>query len=167
MSKKLILAGIFIIAVALSGFLALRNKGEMKAMEQKTVSATTTPVSSASPAPQQTAAPVEEEVKSDTPGKYVDYSQNVIATTAGTKLLFFHAPWCPQCRALEADIKSKDIPTGVTIIKVDYDSNQQLRKKYGVTIQTTVVRVNDNGELIAKYVAYDEPTLASVTANLL
>ena len=100
-------------------------------------------------------------------GAYVDDSSSVIASTAGTKILFFHAPWCPQCRALETSIKSSQIPEGVTIIKVDYDTNQPLRKKYGVTIQTTLVRVDESGNLVKKYVAYDEPTLAAVKTNLL
>jgi len=100
-------------------------------------------------------------------GSYVDYSSTVIAGTEGTKILFFHAPWCPQCRALESSIESGEIPGGVTIIKVDYDNNQTLRQKYGVTIQTTLVRIDDNGNLVEKYVAYDEPTLNSVKSNLL
>lgn len=103
----------------------------------------------------------------ESPGAYVDYSETVIANTPGTKILFFHAPWCPQCRALEASIKSRTIPTGVTIIKVDYDTNQALRQKYGVTIQTTLVKVDDSGNLIKKYVAYDEPTLETIKENLL
>ncbi len=98
---------------------------------------------------------------------YVDYKESAIATTQGTKLLFFHAPWCPQCRALEADIQDKGVPEGVTIFKIDYDTNQALRQKYGVTLQTTLVKIDDQGNLIKKYVAYDEPTLAAVKENLL
>lgn len=100
-------------------------------------------------------------------GAYVDYSSSVIASTTGTKILFFYAPWCPRCRALEASIKGTSIPDSVTIIKVDYDSNQALRQKYGVTIQTTLVKIDDDGNLVKKYVAYDEPTFASVKSNLL
>lgn len=100
-------------------------------------------------------------------GVYVDYEENIVANTEGTKLLFFHAQWCPQCRALEADIERTGVPSGVTIIKVDYDSNQQLRQRYGVTLQTTVVRVNDAGELVKKFVAYGDPTLAAVIENVL
>lgn len=100
-------------------------------------------------------------------GAYVDYSDNVIANTAGTKLLFFHAAWCPQCVDLETDIKKNGVPAGVTIIKVDYDTNQGLRQKYGVTLQTTVVKINDSGQLVKKFVAYDEPTLNAVVKNLL
>ncbi len=101
------------------------------------------------------------------PGKYIDYSEVALANTAGTKLIFFHASWCPQCRALEANIKDRGLPEGVTILKTDYDKSQELRQKYGVTIQTTVVRVDDQGNLVKKYVAYDEPTLEAVIKNLL
>lgn len=100
-------------------------------------------------------------------GTYTTYGEQAVASTSGTKVLFFHAPWCPQCRALETSIEAGPIPSGVTIFKVDYDSSHELRKRYGVTIQTTLVRVDDNGNLVKKYVAYDEPTLAALTENLL
>ncbi len=100
-------------------------------------------------------------------GVYIDYEEDIVAKTAGTKLLFFHAPWCPQCRDLETDIKKQGVPDGVAIIKVDYDTNQALRKKYGVTLQTTFVKVNDNGDLEKKFVAYDDPVFRSVSQNLL
>lgn len=100
-------------------------------------------------------------------GEYVDYREGIIAETSGTVLLFFYAPWCPQCRALESDIKANGVPEGVTIIKVDYDSNQKLRQEYGVTIQTTVVRVDGDGTLVEKFVAYDDPSLAAVAKELL
>lgn len=103
----------------------------------------------------------------ETAGAYVDYQPGIIEMTTGTKILFFHAPWCPQCRKLEQSIQAGKIPNGVTIIKVDYDSNQVLRQQYGVTIQTTLVRVDDNGALVKRYVAYDTPSLATVTEQLL
>lgn len=101
------------------------------------------------------------------PGVYTDYGSIDLSRTTGTKILFFYAPWCPQCRALEADIEANGPPAGVTIVKVDYDKNQTLRKKYGVTIQTTLVKIDDNGDLVKKYVAYDEPNLQAVKENLL
>lgn len=108
------------------------------------------------------------ETSEATAGKYVDYSEDLLTDqTIGTKILFFHAPWCPQCRELEANIKAGEIPSGVTIIKVDYDDNQSLRSRYGVTIQTTLVRIDSNGNLVKKYVAYDEPSLESLKENLL
>lgn len=109
----------------------------------------------------------EQKTPSVQPGAYVDYSSDAVANTDGTKLLFFHAPWCPQCQMVDADIKEVGVPEGVTVFKVDYDSNQKLRKKYGVTLQTTFVKIDDDGNLIDKFVAYNEPTFASVKENLL
>ena len=100
-------------------------------------------------------------------GKYINYSAEEVAATSSTKILFFHAPWCPQCVALEKDIMASTIPDGVTIFEVDYDSNQALRQKYGVTLQTTLVTINDDGSLIKKYVAYSKPTFKNVKDNLL
>lgn len=98
---------------------------------------------------------------------YVSYTDAVIANYPGKKVLFFHAPWCPQCRMIEADILKGPLPEGWTIIKVDYDSHQDLRKKYRVTLQTTFVKVDDQGTATDKFVAYQEPTLANITKNYL
>jgi len=101
-------------------------------------------------------------------GQYVTYSPDIITNTPGTKILFFHAPWCPQCRMLDADITKTELPDNLTIIKVDYDSNQALRQEYGVTLQTTLVMVDDDGKLIKKYVAYNEPSYdVAIKENLL
>ncbi len=100
-------------------------------------------------------------------GTYADYSADVVASTKGQRILFFHAPWCPQCRQLEASIKVGTIPSDVTIFKVDYDSSQKLRQQYGVTIQTTLVLLDDKGNGAKKYVAYDQPSLDAIVKNLL
>lgn len=100
-------------------------------------------------------------------GKYIEYSEDEVARTAGTRVLFFHAPWCPQCRMLDEDIKKAAIPDGVTIFKTDYDSNQALRQKYGVTLQTTFIKLNATGGSAQKYVAYNEPNFDAVKTNLL
>lgn len=160
MSRKMKVSSSVIIAIvaiiAALGLLALVFAGKMQAP----LSPSTTPNPTASTQTQNSS-----NANPATPGSYVDYSDSIIASTSGIKLLFFHAPWCPQCRALDASIKSGPIPNGITIIKTDYDSNQKLRQKYGVTIQTTVVRVDDNGNLVKKYVAYDKPTLENVIKN--
>lgn len=97
-------------------------------------------------------------------GSYVDFSEDVLAQAAGTKVLFFHASWCPKCRALEKDILSSTIPAGLTIIKVDYDNSTALRQKYGVTLQTTVVYVDDDGSELSKKVLADDPSLDALVA---
>ena len=109
----------------------------------------------------------ETQATSRQPGVFIDYSEGQVASSDGVQVLFFHAPWCPQCRMIEEDIKSDGVPDGVTILKVDYDSNQALRQKYDVTLQTTFVEVDENGNEIEKFVAYNEPTFESVKTNLL
>jgi thiol-disulfide isomerase/thioredoxin len=155
MNKRVLLIGGLLVVVAGAFAYVLLNKPAIDNAKQVTVSQRTPTQKEAGPA------------QAAQPGAYVDYSPSVIAATPGTKLLFFHASWCPQCRALDADIKASGVPSGITIIKTDYDSNQALRQKYGVTIQTTIVRVDDNGNFIAKYVAYDDPTLAAVLKGVL
>jgi thiol-disulfide isomerase/thioredoxin len=101
-------------------------------------------------------------------GQYVDYTEDTLANATGQRVLFFHAPWCPQCRAIESDINSQGVPDGYTILKVDYDSSQELRQKYGVTLQTTFVKVDENGNATAdKFVAYSEPSLEALTRDYL
>ena len=103
-----------------------------------------------------------------TTGSYVMYSEeNLKQYSSTTRLLFFHAPWCPQCREFDASITASSLPANTTILKVDYDTNQKLRQKYGVTIQTTVVKIDADGGRVESYVAYDEPTFASVESALL
>ena len=102
-----------------------------------------------------------------TTGSYETYTDEGVAAVKGTKILFFHAPWCPQCRALEESIQSGTVPENVTIFKVDYDTNTKLRQQYGVTIQTTLVRIDNLGNEQQKFVAYDRPTLETVIQELL
>jgi thiol-disulfide isomerase/thioredoxin len=114
--------------------------------------------------------PVQQTAKTELPapvkGKYADYSAEAVLAAKGDKVLFFYAPWCPQCRALEKSIMSQTLPDNLTIFKVDYDSNQALRAKYGVTLQTTLVKIDDNGNKLKSYVAYDEPTFEAVKREL-
>ncbi len=71
----------------------------------------------------------------------------------GVVVLFFHASWCPSCRGLSANIEANRdaIPAGLTILKLDYDREVELKKKYGVTYQHTLVQVDANGNLIKKW----------------
>ena len=106
-------------------------------------------------------------VATDTEGAYVDYSPTAIANAKGDTLLFFYAPWCPSCRAIESDILSSGVPADVTVIKVDYDSHQDLRQKYGVTVQTTFVKVDASGEELQKFTPSEDLRLAAVIDALL
>lgn len=157
MNKRLIIIVVILLAIACSVFY-LVSKDTNEDTDKKQTSTQTSEII---------------EVESDNENaeteteQYVNYSDELLANTTNTKIIFFHAPWCPQCRQIEKDIIASGVPSGVTILKADYDTSQELRQKYGVTIQTTLVKVDDQGNLIEKYVAYDEPTLESIKENLL
>ena len=97
------------------------------------------------------------EEKNDTmmkAGSYETYSPEKIARAeAGDVVLFFHASWCPSCRGLNSDIEKNvsAIPEGLSILKADYDKETELKKKYGITTQHTLVQVDKDGNLIKKW----------------
>jgi thioredoxin 1 len=83
---------------------------------------------------------------------YSSYSPEAIAKNAdGTNVIFFHAPWCPTCKAAEADINSNiaSLPAKFNILKVDYDTSTALKQKYGVTSQSTFVKVDKDGNKLS------------------
>ena len=79
------------------------------------------------------------------PAKYADTK----------KVYFFHASWCPICQGIHKEIEADMslIPTGVTLIKTDFDSSTDLRQKYGVTTQYTFVQVDNSGNETAQWSA--------------
>lgn len=154
-SPKTISIVVFILLVAGAGvFVATRSDNQDQVASD---AATTTPATTTTG----------QTVSQQSAGRYVDYSPQALAEATGQKVLFFHAPWCPQCRSVEKGIKEQGVPAGVTILKVDYDSNQALRQKYGVTIQTTFVKLDDAGNKSGLYVAYEQPTFDAVKQNFL
>lgn len=94
---------------------------------------------------------------------YVDYSSQVladaeIAQKSGRRVvLFFHANWCPYCKAADKDFKANigtdKFPKNLTLIKTDYDTQTELKKKYGVTSQHTFVQIDSTGNQITKWVS--------------
>ncbi len=100
-------------------------------------------------------------------GSYEAYSADKIARAeTGDVVLFFHASWCPSCRGLNKSIESNlnSIPAGVTILKTDYDKETELKQKYGVTYQHTLVQVDKNGNLIKKWSG--SPSLDKLLAQI-
>ncbi|MBI4080016.1 thioredoxin family protein [Candidatus Kaiserbacteria bacterium] len=97
-------------------------------------------------------------------GSYEVYSPEKLALASKDKVvLYFHANWCPICRPLDAAFKA-GVPEGVHILKVDYDTSADLKKKYGVTYQHTFVQVDVAGNSIAKW--GDAFTAADVFARV-
>ena len=99
--------------------------------------------------------------------RYVDWSQTAFdAASEQHRWLFFYADWCPKCRSLDTDITTQrsSIPDDVVIFKVDYDNADALKRQYGVTLQTTVVAVDHNGEATNRYIG---TTTTETLANLI
>ena len=102
-------------------------------------------------------------------GLYLDYSSAGFNQHADkNRWLFFHADWCPLCVNLEEDIMAHlgDIPDDLVIFKVDFDNSDNLRNRYGVSIQTTIVSVDGDGDKIKLHVASLDQSLANLIANL-
>jgi len=100
----------------------------------------------ASPQPSAKAAAVD--------GSYIGldaYEASKASFASGNVVLFFNASWCSTCQEAEKNLNASGVPEGLTVVKVDYDSNTDLRKKYGVTVQHTFVQVDPDGNQLAKW----------------
>jgi thiol-disulfide isomerase/thioredoxin len=94
---------------------------------------------------------VAEEVMMKKDGKFVAYSADEVDATSGDKVLFFHASWCPSCVNAAQNLSAGTAPEGLNVFKVDYDSNADLKAKYGVVSQHTFVQIDDNGNMVKRW----------------
>jgi len=100
------------------------------------------------------------------PGVFTRYSESKRDDATGDIVLTFTADWCPSCRALEADLETNAgaIPSNLTILDVDFDSATDLKKKYGVTSQHTLVQIDAQGNEIQSWRGGN--TLDSIVAKV-
>lgn len=83
---------------------------------------------------------------------FKDMDDAMMMAESNTTVLFFHARWCPSCKAARKDFESNSSELkGVNLIIVDYDSSSDLKKKYNVTYQHTFVQISPSGEAIVKW----------------
>lgn len=88
------------------------------------------------------------------PGGYVsysDYSSDKAQYGDADVVLFFNASWCSTCVEADKQLSTAQFPDDLVVVSVDYDSNQDLRQKYGVTTQHTFVQVNPDGSEVTKF----------------
>lgn len=102
---------------------------------------------------------------------YTAYSEAQFATLAGSEpfAIFFHAEWCPTCRQMEKYINAdlSLFPVGTKILKANYDTETALKAKYGITVQSTVVIIDGNGEYVQTLAAPSEGQLKSALTEVL
>lgn len=79
---------------------------------------------------------------------YADYSSDALDKALGNKpvVLFFSGESCPNCEALNTDIKANASNfENAVILKADFASESELAKKFRVTENDTVVFVDKDG----------------------
>lgn len=157
MNKNIVLGGVVVIAVI--AFIALSSsKGKQAINTQDNLNETTSV---------QNESITDSNIVNTVAGSYESYAPEKLAfAETGNVVLFFRASWCPTCRALDKDIKENlgAIPSDLKILNVDYDNSQELKQKYGVTTQHTLVQVDKDGNMISKWSG--SPTLSSLVSQI-
>ena len=66
----------------------------------------------------------------------------------GTTVVFFYAAWCPNCRATVTELNARwdEVNPGLTLVIADYDKEQALKARFGITYQDTFVLLDKDGE---------------------
>lgn len=163
-------------ALALAGC-SSSSDADKKDDAMMSTSATSSAMSTSSEAPETSAAmdkDAKDGMKKDSMekdsmnkgGEFVTYEQYMEHSDAamhhdGRTVLFFDASWCPDCQKLKNALSSDHdvIPADVTVVDVDYDSHNDLRKQYGVTMQHTFVEVDAQGNKVSSWSITDPSAL--------
>ena len=83
--------------------------------------------------------------------RYIEYSPEKFAQASNKKrVYFFHASWCPTCKVANEEFSANPngIPEDIVLFKTDYDTETELKRKFGITYQHTFVFVDENGKEI-------------------
>jgi len=103
-------------------------------------------------------------------GRYTDFQSDLVGDEGYERtILFFSADheWCDQCQAFEQAIINTGVPNGTQILKLNFETANELRKQYQVTIQTTFVEVDQSGQLVASWVGFaQEKSLDAILDGL-
>lgn len=142
MKTLAILGGIFLVVLVVIVASSSGRNNQDNNQQELDVSNENTPV---------TIENIQDNNSAESVGVYTDYDKSKL--TDNKNILFFAARWCPSCRNLDQDILKNlsKIPGDLTILKVDFDSQQNLRIEYGVTMQHTLVQVDKEGRQINKW----------------
>jgi len=94
---------------------------------------------------------------SDLSMRYVTYTPDVLAKAeqnGGRTVIFFAAlAWCPYCQAADKDFKANfsKVPSDVTIVIANYDTETALKQKYNITHQDGFVQVDKDGNPVTQW----------------
>lgn len=73
---------------------------------------------------------------------------SAIAEKEEKTVVFFFASWCPNCILTLSELSEKwsDVEPDITLVIADYDTETDLKAKYGVTYQDTFVLLDKKAE---------------------
>lgn len=101
------------------------------------------------------------------PASYIPYDEvtakSLLAAWKNV-VLFFHAWRCPSCKSLDRELAAQlsTLPENSVVLKVDYDNSTDLKKKYEVRSQHTLVRIDSEMNLVAKQTWGDAEAVAKM-----
>ena len=82
-------------------------------------------------------------------GTYQDYSASAYQEASDfRRVLYFYASWCPTCQASDKKLTQINIPKDVVIFRVNYDTANELKAKYGIQYQDTFVQVDKDSAAV-------------------
>lgn len=84
---------------------------------------------------------------------YVEYNEEEVAQALASDkkvVLFFHAGRCPSCIALDNDVNENlsNLDENTVLVKVDYDTAEELKAQYNVTAQHTLVVLDSEANAV-------------------
>lgn len=165
----LVVAFLVIIVLVVAGLVLANNANQKQSDTMVTPSPTVSAPLTSTPSTPTTTLPQNTQ---NNGGRYIDYDSSLVSFAGeGKVVLFFHAAWCPSCILLNSNLAGDNsnarIPSDLLIMKVDYDSSQELKQKYGVTLQHTLVQVDAKGEKIKSWNGlYNQYLLEDILSEL-
>ncbi|MEX0895859.1 MAG: thioredoxin family protein [Patescibacteria group bacterium] len=88
---------------------------------------------------------------------YLEYSPEALQSAhnqENTVVLYFWAPWCSTCSTLDHDLQDgiAQVPDDITLLRVNYDEETELKQRFNVVTQHTFVQLTANNEPITVWV---------------
>jgi|SRR3989344_4769279 len=144
--QKVLYIVLGVVVIGIAGFTLLRGSNSQP--QQESTQKTTTE--------QTTDTQVSKSSDNEIAPQYVEYSEASLAKAQekGRTVIFFWAVWCPTCKALDKELteRSNELPDDITILKTNYDTEKELKKKYQIVQQHTLVQVDKNGSEVTKWI---------------
>lgn len=103
--------------------------------------------------------------------KYINYSTMLYDKIIEEKAfaIFFSSDSCATCQNMEKNIKAdlSNFPKNTFIVKADFDTETELKKKYEVESPSIIVIINNKGEVVSRLTTPSIEALKTVLKQVL